>query len=73
MTEDRWYGLAFAGDGELTEEEIQEGWHFCYEFDGLLVGPGMGELSCCRCLPKDHPVYLTTPPKEKVDESKIPF
>lgn len=21
----------------LTEEEIKEGWHFCREFDGLLV------------------------------------
>ena len=34
----------------LTQEEIAEGWHWCYEFDGLLVGPGMREMESCTCL-----------------------
>jgi hypothetical protein len=33
----------------LTEEEIAEGWHFCYDWDYLLVGPGMSELEACGC------------------------
>jgi hypothetical protein len=34
---------------ELSEKEIKEGWHFCPEFDGLLIGPDMDELQVCRC------------------------
>lgn len=34
---------------ELTQEEIDAGWHFCYEWDGLLVGPNMGEMEYCTC------------------------
>ena len=26
-----------------TPQEVAEGWHFCPEWDGLLVGPGMIE------------------------------
>lgn len=34
----------------LTTEEMKAGWHFCTEFDGLLVGPGMkSEQECCTC------------------------
>ena len=42
---------------ELTSEEINDGWHFCNEWDGLLVGPGMDELKVCKCEPlrKDTP------------------
>lgn len=36
---------------ELTDEEIEEGWHFCPEWDGLLIGPGMMEWEeHCECL-----------------------
>jgi hypothetical protein len=41
----------------LTEEEIADGWHFCWEWDQLLVGPGMVELKCCHCLGEEHKVY----------------
>lgn len=34
---------------ELTESEIKQGWHFCCEFDGLLVGPDMTEQQFCTC------------------------
>lgn len=33
----------------LTQEEIATGWHWCREFDSLLVGPGMGEQKYCTC------------------------
>jgi hypothetical protein len=36
-------------DAQLTEREVAAGWHWCAEWDGLLVGPGMRELECCRC------------------------
>lgn len=42
---------------ELSADEMDEGWHFCHEFDGLLVGPGMGELASCRCFHATHKVY----------------
>lgn len=33
----------------LRPSEFKAGWHWCYEWDGLLVGPGMGELAHCQC------------------------
>lgn len=35
---------------QLTDSEFQAGWHFCLEWDGLLVGPGMPEIQCCSCM-----------------------
>lgn len=49
MTEERWIELNENQSSQLTEEEIAEGWHFCLEWDGLLVGPGMQEMECCNC------------------------
>ena len=42
-------------DAELTPEEIAEGWHFCYDWDGLLVNryDKEGEGSCCTCFAPD--------------------
>lgn len=33
----------------LTEEDKAAGWHFCPDWDGLLVGPSMLELDSCTC------------------------
>ena len=57
MNDGRWRELMASDDLNLTPYEIREGWHFCYEFDGLLVGPGMFELKACKCLTDDHPAY----------------
>lgn len=39
---------------ELTNEEYSLGWHFCYDWDGLLVGPGMKEYEeFCTCRNKN--------------------
>lgn len=48
------------GSQSLTSEEIRSGWHYCCEFDGLLIGPGMGEMKHCFC----------SEVKNNVDESK---
>lgn len=48
MSEDRYQELE-RGAFELTEQEIEDGWHWCNDFDGLLVGPGMEEQKYCHC------------------------
>jgi len=53
MTKERWKLLMDEDSIELTEEEISEGWHFCWEWDGLLVGPGMKEIEVCNCQKKN--------------------
>lgn len=45
----RWRVLQDCDSIELTPEEIEAGWHFCPEWDGLLVGPGLEELDSCLC------------------------
>jgi hypothetical protein len=63
---------------ELTAEEIAAGWHWCLDFDGLLVGPGMGELEHCTCFDPNgelHP-HENRPPLKMLREphpaSRIP-
>lgn len=48
MTPKRYNKLNKDGVG-LTEEELKQGWHWCWEWDLMLVGPGMAELNCCDC------------------------
>lgn len=50
MKNERWQLLMDDDDAPLTAEEITLGWHFCCEWDGLLVGPGMDELKYCHCI-----------------------
>lgn len=49
MTNERYKFLMDNEGSSVTDEEFKEGWHFCYEWDGLLVGPGMPELKYCCC------------------------
>lgn len=49
MTDERWIKLMQDDNTNLTKEEIDTGWHFCWEFDGLLIGPGMEEMKFCKC------------------------
>lgn len=48
MTEERYRVLDRLGEG-LTPEEIASGWHYCFEWDGMLIGPGMPEMRVCIC------------------------
>lgn len=52
MTPDRYRQLMDNPEETLTKEEWDSGWHFCNEFDGLVVGPGEAEALVCSC---DHP------------------
>lgn len=49
MTKERWEQLMANEELSLTPEEILARWHFCPEFDGLLIGPGMDEMKSCLC------------------------
>lgn len=49
MTEYQWQKLMKDDNEPLTQIEIADGWHFCHDFDGLLVGSGMEELHYCHC------------------------
>jgi hypothetical protein len=51
MTRDRLY-LIERGLAELTQDDVAEGWHFCPEWYGLCIGPGMPELDGCLCEPR---------------------
>lgn len=51
MTNTRWQSLMSDDKSELTDSEIADGWHWCHDFDGLLVGPDMEELNYCNCKP----------------------
>jgi hypothetical protein len=37
MTDERWLQLMNSDTEPLTEQEVKEGWHFCPEWDGLLM------------------------------------
>ena len=49
MTEERWQALMNDPNGRVTKEELAEGWHWCWDWDDLLVGPGMEEQKFCTC------------------------
>ena len=37
-----------AGEGELTADEQKE-WHFCLDWDGMLIHKDDEEFKCCMC------------------------
>jgi len=53
MTKDRYKELMDSEAILLTDEEIDQGWHFCADWDGLLIGPEMEEQKTCTCLLSD--------------------
>lgn len=52
MDRERFLALDRSGKG-LTDEEFAQGYHWCYEWDEMLVGPGQAEALVCSC---QHPV-----------------
>ena len=45
----RYRALERAGCG-ITDEEARKGWHFCDEWDGMLLHPSMeAEWESCAC------------------------
>jgi len=47
MNRERYLSLSKYESLELTEEEVKDGWHFCWEWDGLLIHPTWEEAKCC--------------------------
>ena len=48
MTKER-YNTLMSGHSNLTSEEFNEGWHFCFEWDELLIHPDDREAEFCTC------------------------
>ena len=65
MERRRWLELMRSLAAKLTLEERLEGWHFCCEWDGLLVDPMSPEwgdnLKRCRCGHEIPPEDATSP------------
>lgn len=51
ITDERWRYLEANQMARLTDDEIEAGWHFCYDWDGLLVNryDTEGEGAACTC------------------------
>lgn len=50
MPAERYQMLMNDEEAKLTPAEISNGWHFCLDWDGLLIGPGMTEIESCTCV-----------------------
>ena len=49
MTEERWNMLMADDQLSLTNEEFDQGWHFCLSWDGLLIHTLDPEIKSCEC------------------------
>lgn len=47
MTQDRYDALMRDDQLDLTDEEVADGWHFCVDFDLLLLK--VGGVDGCTC------------------------
>jgi hypothetical protein len=72
MTDERYNALMEDKGAELFEEEIEQGYHRCYSWDGLLIAPHMGEWLCCECF-EDGKKREYTGPLMNGDVGDIPF
>ena len=52
MENDR-YNFLMHSDDSLTEKEVSDGWHFCADWDGLLINNDWPESECCSCAEPD--------------------
>lgn len=48
MTPERYRDIEL-GNAMLTQEEVEEGWHHCTDWDFMLIGPDDDEMKCCTC------------------------
>ena len=57
MTKERYHQLMSADedDAKLTNEEMAEGWHWCWEMDGLLANSNEPNGDCFCELNKSRP------------------
>ena len=51
MDRNRWYELETKQELNLTQEEFDEGWHFCPDWDGMLINKHTSlEGESCHCI-----------------------
>ena len=50
MDLNRYVQLTRTHEANLTEKEVKDGWHFCCEWDGMLIHSSHPEAECCYCL-----------------------
>ena len=43
------YAELMRTDTHLTEDERKAGWHFCLDWDGMLIHKTDIEMQCCTC------------------------
>lgn len=53
LTRERYWELESDWSVRFTEEECAEGWHWCDDWDGLLVHPSMSEAASCFCFKEE--------------------
>ncbi len=46
MTDERYKELDESDLCHLTQEEVKQGWHYCFEFDGLLRNSNEENFKC---------------------------
>lgn len=49
MTEERYKALVKNQDLKLTAQEIKDGWHFCFDWDFMLINKTWIENEHCNC------------------------
>ena len=49
MNKKRFEQLISSPFGKLTKQEVKDGWHFCCEWDGMLIHSSHPEAECCYC------------------------
>ena len=49
MTKERYTELVKNCNEKLTAEEIKNGWHFCWDWDFMLIHKSFPEYAYCRC------------------------
>lgn len=54
MTPERYRELSRNMAAALTPEEVAAGWHFCCDWDGLLINDEYPEAECCTCGPSPN-------------------
>lgn len=71
MTDDRWQSLMDeTAIAPLTGAEFAAGWHFCAEWDSLLIGPGMAEMAYCSCFPESDVRNLECSRMAKIEDER---
>ena len=49
MTSQRYRELSSSDKHDLTPEEVADGWHFCSEWDFMLIHKSDPEYQACLC------------------------